>query len=353
MPGLLDPLTDLSPGAVASGPPGRRRIDLFFTVPEIGRMGSANLWHRRWTEGAGWEPAGWYRRGGSWTSATLATAFSGGRVDLFGLGVDGGLWHTWGLGNGLDRRGEWERRSLGSPRDWTIVTSPAPIALGPARLLVAVRARHTGGAHGLWFASLEGGTEITPPRWRWVRRLAEGWPTAQRTFATALGIASRRPGALDLFTATTNFELVHSWLDGDTTSPWGGFGNRRPEGGLTSSPSAAVWQSDTASSVHVVACYGPFLAGPGTDPGRVELKSWLGRHWTPQSPIYTGGRTDGRWVVGPPAVVSWGKPRLDVFFLSAANPVTNEDAGITHGWSDGGAHRGGWRWDVLPLPRLT
>ncbi|NUS42093.1 MAG: hypothetical protein HOQ24_00090, partial [Mycobacteriaceae bacterium] len=49
-------------------------------------------------------------------------------------------------------------------------------------------------------------------------------------------------------------------------------------------------------------------------------------------------------------LVSWGKPRLDVFFLSQANLV-GAGLGITHGVSEDGHS-----WDfseILPVPDLV
>lgn len=345
---LLDPRTANAPSAVATGGESTpHRIDVLFAIPDLPER---NLWHRWWVEGQGWQPrGGWRQRGGSWDSAVVATAFSGGRVDAFGLGSDGALWHTWGIGDQRNTAGEWPRESLGTPRDRAIVSSPAAVALSPTVLLAAVRTRtRRDGAPGIWFASSDGPANA---RWRWRRTLAKGWPTARRNFATGLGMAWRKPGALDLLTVTNAYELQHTWRDGDTTSPWGGFGQAGPEGGLTSTPSATPWWNHNEpdfSSLHVVSCYGPFPAGPGVDPGRVELKSWLGRHWASQRAIYTSYSTDGRVVFSPPTVTSWGKPRLDVFFLSSANDI-GSDPQITHGWSNNARD---WEWELLGFPRL-
>jgi len=342
MPGLLDPLTALAPAAVAGGTAGRRRIDLFFTVPDLGRMSRPNLWHRWWVEGRGWLPEhGWEQRGGCWTSAVTAV-IAGGRVEVFGLGLDGSLWRTTGSAETLDGPGEWPRTSLGHPRGRRIVTSPAAVVPRPGTLLVGVRTQPVGGVRpGLWFASSEGGS-----RWRWRGSLAPGWPGVHGEFATALGMASRWPGAVDVLTVTKRFELRHAWMDNGATGPWSGFGEDGAEGGLTSSPSAAVWSHPRGSSLHVLSCYGPFPSGATLDRARIELKSWLGRHWGPQRAVYTEGNGDGRRILGPPVLCSWGRPRLDAFFLSS--DAAGGDPALTRGWSEDTRV---WDWsERLPLP---
>ena len=97
---LLDPLTSLAPSAVATGDPGSRRIDLFFTIPELAQLGRANLWHRWWLEGSGWHPGGgWRQRGGLWASAVSATAYTGACTDMIAtieptMQVSGIAWNT-------------------------------------------------------------------------------------------------------------------------------------------------------------------------------------------------------------------------------------------------------------------
>ncbi|WP_412542904.1 hypothetical protein R8Z50_10620 [Longispora sp. K20-0274] len=345
---LLDPLTSLAPAAVATGPAGSRRIDLFFTVPQLGEMSVANLWHRWWVEGVGWRPTnGWRQRCGYWTSAVSAAAYSGGRVDVFGLGRSKTLYQTTGSGSALSGSGQWDRTSHGRPDDWNLISSPAAIALGPANFLIGVRTtrRDSQGRryNKLWFRASEGGGELSPPTWRWKGRVAGSWPTNLASFATGLGVASRLPGSLDLFNVTRDFELIHTPYEG-TPSPWGGFGQLGYEGSLTSTPSVAVWQDVRGSQMHVVSCVGPFPL----EPGAVALKSWK-PGWSDTKLIYTDGRTDGRGVAGPPVIVSWGKPRLDVFFLSQASPVGG-GLGITHGVSANGRS-----WDfseILPIPNF-
>lgn len=350
---LLDPLTSLAPAAVATGAPGSRRIDLFFTVPEFAQLGVPNLWHRWYVEGQGWRPtSGWRQRGGLWASAVAATAFGGGRVDVFGLGRSHRLFQATGSGELLNTRGEWPRTSHGQPGDWDIVSSPAAVALGPTSTIVAVRTVRAleGGSYDrrLWYRVLDAPGEPTLTRtdpWRWKKQIVPGWPTNRMSLRAALGIASRAPGSLDLFGLNPQYQLRHTSITGDEPAGWEGFDDIG-EGFLTSTPSVAVWrnhQRPEYGSLHVACCYGPF----GPLPGAISVKSWLGSHWNKQQLIYVDGSTDGRGVAGPPALVSWGQPRLDVFFLSQAN-IAGAGLGITHGVAEDGR---GWDFsEILPLP---
>ncbi|NUT33848.1 MAG: hypothetical protein HOV79_12330 [Hamadaea sp.] len=353
---LLDPLTSLAPAAVATGAPGSRRIDLFFTIPELAHLGRPNLWHTWYVEGRGWQPAtGWRQRGGLWASAVSATAYTGGRIDVFGLGRSHRLFQAVGSGDALSARGEWPRTNHGQPGEWRILSSPAALALGPTSTVVAVRterALEDGRTdRRTWFRVLDAPAEpflATGDPWRWKKQVATGWPANRMSLDAALGLASRRPGSLDLFGLTRGYELRHTWYADGEAHAWEGF-DELGEGFLTSTPSVAVWRNQSnpaAGAMHVACCYGPF----GPLPGAVAVKSWLGRHWNKQQLVYVDGATDGRGVAGPPALVSWGAPRLDVFFLSQAN-IAGAGLGITHGVAEDGHD-----WDfseILPLPDLT
>ncbi|NUR46519.1 MAG: hypothetical protein HOV71_00150 [Hamadaea sp.] len=351
---LLDPLTSLAPAAVATGGPGAHRIDLFFTIPEFAQLGRPNLWHRWWIEGSGWHPAGgWRQRGGLWASAVSATAYTGGRIDLFGLGRSHRLYQAVGSGD-LDARGEWPRTNHGRPGDRDIISAPAALALGPGSTIVGMRTVRVvedgPDVRGVWFRVFDAPVEAFPTDvdpWRWRRQPVAGWPASRASLRAALGMASRGPGSLDLFGLSRGYQLQHTWIGQGRTHPWETF-DEIGEGFLTSTPSVAVWQNHQQpdqSAMHVACCYGPL----GPLPGAVSIKSWLGRHWNKQHLIYIDGSTDGRGVAGPPVLVSWGKPRLDVFFLSQAN-LAGAGLGITHGVSEDGRS-----WDfseILPLPDL-
>jgi hypothetical protein len=345
-----DPFTSLAPAAVATGPEGARRIDLFLTLPELGRMGYENLWHRSWLQGRGWRPRhSWYQRGGIWTSAVSACAYSGGRVDLFGIGLDGGLYQSTGLGSALDRSGPWAPVPHGHPGDWTIISSPATMMPGPTEIIAGVRTqrRRADGRiqRKLFYRMLVPDPENPfAGEWRWRPRIVGTWPSLPTTLATATALDWRAPGVYDSFSVSSALELVQTSYENGSITPLHGFEH---DSGITSTPSIAVWQNPNGSRLSVAACYGPF---PPLLGGAVVVKQWDGRRWHRSRQVYNDGITDGRGIAGPPVIASWGEPRLDLFFVSQANLV-GADPGVTHGVSEDGTH-----WDfseVLPLPSFT
>lgn len=327
-----DPLSLRAPTAVATSPAGHRRIDLLYT-------GSTHLWHLHYTEGSGWSQS-WRKRGGPYRSSVVACAFSGGRIDAFGLRADGDLHHAWGTAAQLDEGGIWPSESLGRPDGRTIVSSPTAVMTSPTGLIAAVRTtRDSDGEPGIWFVELESTGLPGGATWRWHRYLTGQWPAAKREFASGLGMTWRRPGSYDLAVIGTDGHLQHTLSEGK----WEKFAAPR-DGGLTSTPCLTYWHEPADPCVHIATCFGP----SELEPGAVALKSWLGRHWGEQQLIYVDGVTDGRGVASPPAITSWGKPRLDVFFLSAADQV-GSDIGLTHGYTERPA---AWGWEVLPAPPL-
>jgi len=328
----LDPLNLYMPTAVARGPVGQRRIDLLYTA-------RSHLWHLHYTEGAGWSQ-GWLQRGGAYKSSVAACAFSGGRIDTFGLGADGDLHHAWAVGAQLDSAGEWPVESVGHPPGRTIVSAPAAIMTSPTNLIVAVRTtRDSNNAPGIWFVESE--STLTGLKWgSWTPHLVGTWPSVKAGFASGLGMTWRKPGSYDLAVIGDDSYLRHSVSDDNN---WETF-MRPGEGYVTSTPSLTYWHEPALSSVHVAFRHG----GPSTpEDGAVVLKSWLGRDWNEAHQIYRAERV---WSLGPPTITSWGKPRLDVFFLYAAYSPDSRVLGIMHGISEKPPI---FNWDeVLPAPPL-
>jgi len=334
MPGV-DPLTSFAPSAVATGPAGQRRIDVVFAAP-------SNLWHLVYQEPDGWTPH-WRKRGGDYKSAVSVCAFSGGRLDTFGLGNDGHLYHATGLSPHLDGAGFWPTDDLGHPDGRTIISSPAGVAYGPTGLAAVVRtARDTNHAPGIWFVELETGGLPGTANWNWRPHLIETWPHSPGAVVTSgPGLTWRAPGVFDLAVIDTFSQLRHS----QSPDVWEVFDGPR-EGTLTSSPSMTFWHEPALPCVHIATCFGP----TPLEPGAVVVKSWLGEHWTPQRLIFTNGDFGGRGVLGPPALTSWGEPRLDVFFLTATD-VAGGNLALTHGWWEGPGNA--WHFENLPAPPVT
>jgi hypothetical protein len=354
---LLDPLTRLGPSATASGPVGSRRIDVVWAqFPTFGGGDAVPLYHRYYQEGVGWVPQdGWFPRGGQWSSAVTVGAFSEGRIEVFGLGPDGGLQHVSAFSELLDGPGPWlPVDALGTPPGEVIVTAPGTAVFGPTSPVAVVRTTDNGRPD--WsFALLEPNPTPDNPFafvWEWQSYLQlqdRFWPYVETNFATAPALVRRYAGALDLFVVNDANQLMHSGISGGPGTRWAPI--TQPT--VTSSPAAVVWQNEQTpadSWMHVVSCYGPFPGPEGF--GAVLLKSSAANRWSDDILIYINGDSsigDGRTVWSPPAVASWGEPRLDVFFVSIADDSGN-DPQMTHGWTEAPDQPGLWGWELFPLP---
>lgn len=363
---LLDPLTRLAPSAVAAGPVGSRRIDVVWAqFPAFGGGDAVPLFHRYYLEGTGWVPQdGWFPRGGQWSSAVTVGASTEDHIEMFGLGPDGGLQHLSVAGAQLDQPGMWPTPdSVGTPPGQVIVSAPGTLVLGPVNPWAVVRTSDNG--RPAWsFASLAPNATPDDPFgfvWEWLpfAQLHDRfWPPVETNFATAPALVSRQHGSLDLFVVNEANRLLHTGISGAQGAPWQSI----TEPTVTSSPAAVVWYNQLApadSWVHVVSCFGPFPAPEGFGlPGAVLLKTGVGSRWSNDILIYIDGTKtgdgqgsagDGRTVWSPPAVASWGDPRLDVFFVSAADGSGN-DLHMTHGWTEAPDQPAQWQWELFPLP---
>ena len=362
---LLDPWTKLAPSAAAAGPVGpdlSRRIDVVWAAfPPSGGGDAVPLYHRYYDDATGWVPQdGWFARGGQWSSAVTIAAFTDGQIEVFGQGPGGGLQHFSASGELLTGPGIWSPESLGVPPAQVIVSAPGTAALGPTAPAAVVRTTDNGRPD--WsFAFIEPNTTPENPfgyTWVWqsFAQLEDRfWPPVQTDFATAPALVWPYAGALAMFVVDEHNRLLYTGISEGTGVPWRVI-TETPT--VTSSPAAVVWRNELApadSLINVVSCLGPF---PGLEPipGAVLLKIGNASRWSADISIYISGTTsaeggagDGRTILSPPAVASWYEPRLDVFFVSAADEFGN-DLKMTHGWSEAPDNPGLWGWELFPLP---
>src|SRR5262245_26869924 len=68
----------------------QNRLDVFGT-------GTGGAIYHKWWNGSAWQPVGlnWERLGGVFTSPPAVTAWGQNRLDIFGIGADGAMWHKW------------------------------------------------------------------------------------------------------------------------------------------------------------------------------------------------------------------------------------------------------------------
>ena len=165
----------------------------------------------------------WEALGGRLTSGPDACSWAPGRLDVFALGEDSGLWHKSYEGGWSD----WQ--SLGRPQWYTITSTPSAVSRAFGRIDVFARGQDN---YGLWRMSYEGG-------WSEWTSLGER-PTfiSGRPEACWWG-----PGRLDVFARVPrngNRELWHKSYE-----PAGGWESLGGE--LTSDPSAVSWALDEST----------------------------------------------------------------------------------------------------------
>lgn len=247
------------PGGLASGVDatswGTGRIDV------VARGADDALWHA-WRDGA-W--GGWESLGGVIRSDPTVVSWSSGRLDLFARGADNALWHRW-YDNGWHA---WER--LGAPPGG-VVSSIDATSWAPGRLDLVVR----GADNALWHTYFDG-------RWG-------GWESLGGILTADPSAVSWSAGRLDVFVRSGDNALWHRWYDRQWLG-WERLG--APSGGLASGVDADSYEP---GRIDVVT--------RGTDGGVWRTSFSAG--WRPWESLGGASTSD-------PAIVSWGKPRLDVF----------------------------------------
>ena len=116
--------TDI-PGGIAATSWGPGRLDLFWVEEDRG------LWHRAWVAGA-WQPS--ESLGGSLASSPAVTTWAEGQMEVFAVMDDGQLWDRYWDGMSWH---VWE--SLGGELDPS--ATPTASSSGPDRLDVLARGR--------------------------------------------------------------------------------------------------------------------------------------------------------------------------------------------------------------------
>jgi IPT/TIG domain-containing protein/repeat uncharacterized protein DUF346 len=238
---------------------------------------------------------------GALTSPPAATSWGGGRLDAFGRGQDGALWHRW---REAGQWSAWESLGGGLAADSADVGA---VAWGQGRIDVFVQGKDSALWHKWWNATAWSGWE----------RLGAA------NFIAAPQVASWTAGRLDLFAMFTDNGLWHKWWDGAQWSGW------EPLGGvLTYPPGAVSW---AANRIDVFA--------RGVNNG-LWHKWWDGAQWS-------GWEGLGGSLTSGPSPAALGVGVLDVFYRAPGGDV----------W--GRAYTGGWQaprslyWSGNNTPRAV
>lgn len=229
-----------SPPAVASWGPDR--LDVF----GVGMDGG--VWHRAWT-GSGWYPKNeWESLGGRFCSSVAATSWGPNRLDLFGIGMDGGMWHRAWTPAGWYPQKEWQ------PLGGKFVGRPAVCSWGKGRLDVFAVGADGAMQHRAWT-----GSAWSP---------ANGWESLGGVFSSSPAACSWSANRLDVFGLGMNGSMFHrAWGSGGWEPTW-----RLLGGVFTSNPAAFAFTDPDPDVLQVV--------GLGQD-GAVYRKGGFPDEWAP------------------------------------------------------------------------
>jgi hypothetical protein len=301
------------PAVVSWGP---NRLDIFGIGIDRG------LYHKAWQghwhpSDRDWLPLG-SPPGGRFTPPGVAS-WGPNRLDVFGLGAGNVMYHrAW-----MEQYWQEEWEGLGG----VFITPPTVTSWGPGRLDVY----GLGADGGIWSKTWDESAGGWDPK-------EEGWRPLGGRFISRPVAVSRGPGRLDVFGVGTDNGAYHKawqgqWRATDAAGrgifqgDWNPKDGWEPLGGRCTSPLAvASWGPDRLD-----------IFGIGTD-NAMYHRAWEG-------PAGRWYREDGWQLLGgafssPPAVVSWGPGRLDIFGLGL-------DSGMYHKSWDGGWYPSERDWEPL------
>ena len=278
------PIDDRFGLAVASW--GPNRLDLF----GVGTDGA--MYHKAWDGVWRPSPSGWEHMGGIFTSPPAVVASGSDRLDVFGLGTDRSLFHrAWRPDTGWTA---WE--TLGG----TFASPPAVVSQGPNRFDIF----GVGADGAMYHKAWDGAWRPSP----------SGWEHLGGVFTSPPAVVAWASDRLDVFGLGTDRSLFHkAW------APDAGWTSWEPLGGAFASPPAVVsWGPNRFD-----------IFGVGTD-GAMYHKAWDDGAWRP-SP--SGWEPLGGVFTSPPVVVAWGSHWLDVFGLGTDRSLFHKAWTPDTGWT--------------------
>ena len=277
-----------------------------------------DMFHNWWDRGPRW--GGWERLGGTFNSPPAAVSWAPNRLDIFGLGVDNDMFHKW-----------WDGTNWGPSRtDWewlggTFNSPPAAVSWAPNRLDIFGVGVDNTMFHKWWDPTWTApdGSHWGPSQTDW-QPLALGGDTV--IFNSPPAAVSWGPNRLDIFGVgvggidSRQITMFHTWWDGTNWGPPNSNTLWEWLGGTFNSPPAAVSWGPNRLDI-----FGVGVGGIDSRQITMFHKWWDGTNWGPS-------RTDWEWLGGtfnsPPAAVSWGPNRLDIFGVGVDNTMF-------HKWWDG------------------
>jgi len=300
---------------------GRGRLDIF--GPGLDHGVYHKVWDRDWYPSrSDWLPLGGPEDGGGLFGTPGVASWGPDRLDLFALGAGNSMHHLAWMGQ------HWQEKW--QPLGGIFITPPTVTSWGPGRLDVFALGLHGGAWWKTWDEARGGWDPPNEPDAKWL--------SLGGCFIGRLAAMSWGPGRLDVFGVGTDSTAYHrawqgQWRSTDLTGhgvfqgDWAPRDGWEPLGGRFTSPLAvASWGPDRLD-----------IFGVGTD-NAMYHKAWEGqeRRWYPdQNWHFLGGGFSS-----PPAVVSWGPNRLDIFGLGL-------DGGVYHKAWEGGWSPSETEWEPL------
>jgi hypothetical protein len=235
---------------------------------------------------------GWEALGGEFTSAPAAVSWGSGRLDVFGVGLDGQLYHrAWD-----NAWNDWE------PLGGLLTSPPVAVSWGPNRVDIFGLGGDSQMYHKVWNG-------------RWAE-----WAPIGGRFDSPPAAVSRGPNRLDVFALGPDNQLNYNRYDGDWHG-WEGLG-----GTMISLPTVTSWDPNRLD-----------VFGVGTD-DHLYHRAFEGAWGNWES---LGGAS-----VSSPSVVTRGPGRVDAFALGTDHQMFHQ------AWDGGWA---GWKplGGVFNLPQAN
>jgi len=238
---------------------------------------------------------------GNWLPRVSGVACnSDGRLEVFGIGTDNALWHTW---QAAPHSGPWSGwASLGG----VITSDPAVFDNSDGRLEVFAR----GTDNALWHI-----WQTAPHSGPW-----SGWASLGGVITSDPAVFDNSDGRLEVFARGTDNALWHIWQAAPHSGPWSGWASL---GGVITSDPAVSDNSDGRLEVFA----------RGTDNALWHI--WQA---APHSGPWSGWASLGGVIVGDPAVFVNSDGRLEVFARGTDNALwhiwqTAPHSGPWSGWA--------------------
>lgn len=288
---------------------GADRTDIF----AIGSLANSQLYHKYW-DGHSWQPAemDWEGLGGDLHDQfpLAVTSWAVDRLDVFGIGQDGELYHKYWDGSVWNPSGDQLERLA---PDFEFNSGAAAVSWGHNRIDVFAIGAEENMVHIYWDGS------------QWSEIEDFGGSFHGHTAPTAIARAKNR---LDVFAVDRYSDtLAHKYWDGSQWSDWGALGGKDLD--LQGTVAATSWGENRMD-----------LVALGGD-GQYYYKFWDGHQWNPS--VSDWYPKNGSFVSSP-AMVSWGENRLDIYGVDSEDQLGHQT------WYGSGWYPAEDKWEKLGGP---